>query len=125
LREAARNVPQVRAGPSMTTVGVLQRRTRRRSRARFFSGTALAERTPEERMNLDSTHEPIEPVAANNDRNVQVLATTMRIRDLNIERPAIVAYLQGIVPEKQEIALVHAIEVGITEMLARRERLRH
>jgi hypothetical protein len=43
---------------------------------------------------------------------------------ISIERPAIVAYLQTIAPEKREVALVHAIEVGITEMLARRERSR-
>ena len=76
-------------------------------------------------MNTDSTFDVIEPVAANTTRTVQVLSTTMRIHDLQIERPSIVAYLQSIVPEKQEIALVHAIEVGITEMLARRGRPRH
>lgn len=58
------------------------------------------------------------------ERSVEVLATTTRIRDLSIERPAIVAYLQGIPAEKQAIALVHALEVGITELLARRERFR-
>ena len=36
--------------------------------------------------------------------------------------PHIVAYLGKIAPEKQEIALIHAIEVGITELIARRER---
>ena len=58
-------------------------------------------------------------------RPVQVLATKMQIHDLCIERPAIVAYLQNIAPEKQELALLHALEVGITEMVARRERFRH
>jgi hypothetical protein len=36
-----------------------------------------------------------------------------------------VGYLQRISPEKPEIALVHALEVGITESLARRERFPH
>ena len=33
-----------------------------------------------------------------------------------------VEYLKTIAPDKQAIALIHAIEVGVTEMLARRER---
>jgi hypothetical protein len=53
---------------------------------------------------------------------VEVLDTMMRIHELCIERPNIIAYLGKIAPEKQEIALVHAIEVGITELIARRER---
>jgi hypothetical protein len=55
-------------------------------------------------------------------RPVEVLDTMMRIHELCIERPNIVAYLGKIAPEKQEIALVHALEVGITELIARRER---
>jgi hypothetical protein len=56
------------------------------------------------------------------ERPVEVLETSMRIHDLSIERPAIVAYLRTIAPDKQEIALVHALEVGVTEMASRRER---
>ena len=56
------------------------------------------------------------------DRPVEVLGATMRIHELSIERPSIVAYLGKIAPEKQEIALLHALEVGITELIARRER---
>jgi hypothetical protein len=56
------------------------------------------------------------------DRTVEVLDTTLRIHDLCIDRPAIVSYLGKIAPEKQEIALVHALEVGVTELIARRER---
>jgi hypothetical protein len=37
----------------------------------------------------------------------------------------IVPYLRGIALDKQEIALVHALEVGITELIARRERFPH
>jgi hypothetical protein len=64
-------------------------------------------------------------VATVPDRAVEVLDTSMRIHELNIERASIVAYLQKISPEKQEIALVHLLEVGVTELLARRERFRH
>ena len=70
-------------------------------------------------------HEVLAPMAASTERPVQVLATTMTIHELTIERPAIVAYLQNIPADKQEIALVHALEVGITEVVARRERFRH
>ena len=60
--------------------------------------------------------------AIREDRTVEVLGTTMRIHELCIERPAIVSYLGKIAPDKQEIALLHALEVGITELIARRER---
>ena len=77
---------------------------------------------------MDAAHvqvnEPLEPVAAMTERPIEVLATTVRIRELTIERPAITAYLEHIAPDKQEIALVHALEVGITELAARRERFR-
>ena len=72
--------------------------------------------------------EEVTTVAAVNavpDRAVEVLDTSMRIHELNIERKSIVAYLQKISPDKQEIALVHLLEVGVTELIARRERFRH
>lgn len=56
------------------------------------------------------------------ERSVEVVGTTMRIHELSIERASIVSYLEKIAPEKQEIALLHALEVGITELIARRER---
>jgi hypothetical protein len=58
-------------------------------------------------------------------KSIEVLSATMQIHELCIERPAVIAYLQTISPEKQEIAFVHALEVGVTELLARRERFRH
>lgn len=78
-------------------------------------------------MASTSMHEQevLAPIAASTERPVQVLATTMTIHDLTIERPAIIAYLQNIPADKQEIALVHALEVGITEVVSRRERFRH
>ena len=56
--------------------------------------------------------------------NEEILSDTVAIHELSIEHPAVVAYLQTIDPGKQEIALVHAIEVGITELVARRARAR-
>jgi len=46
----------------------------------------------------------------------------MHIHDLVINRPAIVAYLQAIPSDKREIAVLHALEVGVAELAARRER---
>lgn len=65
----------------------------------------------------------IQPMAARTG-SVQVLSDTMQIHELSLEQPAVIAYLQTIDPGKQEIALVHAIEVGITELVARRARAR-
>ena len=56
---------------------------------------------------------------------VEVLKTRMRIKELSIERPDVVAYMAGIPADKREVALVHAIEVGITEILVRRKRSGH
>lgn len=76
-------------------------------------------------MNQNASDETIRPVGASLDRNVEVLATKMRIRDLSIDREEVLAYMQSIPPEKREIALIHAIEVGVTEIMARRKRIRH
>jgi len=76
-------------------------------------------------MDPNLTSPPVTPLAADLLQHVQVLSTTMRIHDLTIEKPEIIEYLRRIAPSKQEIALVHALEVGITEMVARRERFRH
>jgi hypothetical protein len=56
------------------------------------------------------------------ERPVKVLSTKMTIQKLTVERPSIVAYLKNIPADKLEIALVHALEVGVTELVARRER---
>jgi hypothetical protein len=74
-------------------------------------------------MNSLDTKPALEPMAAATERAVQVLSTTVRIHDLNVDRPQVAAYLEGIAPEKQEIALVHLIELGVTEIMARRDRL--
>ena len=70
------------------------------------------------------TREEIAPLAAETERSVQVLTTTMRIQNLVIERPALIAYFQGIPADKQEIALVHVLEVGITELAVRRSKFK-
>jgi hypothetical protein len=82
----------------------------------------------EEGMNVSElAPEATEPITTADDRHlqVQVLSTSMTIHDLSIERASIIDYLRTIAPDKQAIALVHALEVGITEMIARRERFKH
>jgi hypothetical protein len=73
-------------------------------------------------MNSTRPHNPLEPIAAAVKRPVQVAAKTVHIHSLSIERPKVVAYLETIPPDKQELALMHALDVGVTEVLARRGR---
>jgi hypothetical protein len=73
----------------------------------------------------DKAHDELEPVAGTKETSVQVLSMRMRIHNVNIDRPAVVAYFKTIPADKQEIALVHALEVGIAELAARRERFKH
>ncbi|MBI4486114.1 MAG: hypothetical protein HY655_08905 [Acidobacteria bacterium] len=72
-----------------------------------------------------TTHDEPAPIAPTPDRSVDVDATTAHIRALSTDRPSIVAYLRTIPESKREIALLHALEVGITELAARRERFKH
>ena len=76
-------------------------------------------------MPESNAHDALEPVAGTKETSVQVLSMQMRIRDISIEKPAVVAYFKSIPADKQEIALVHALEVGIAELAARRERFKH
>ena len=72
-----------------------------------------------------NAHDGVEPVAGTKETSVQVLSMRMRIHNVNIDRPTVVAYFKSIPADKQEIALVHALEVGIAELAARRERFKH
>lgn len=56
---------------------------------------------------------------------VEVLKTAMRINEVLVAHPDVVAYIGSIDPAKREVALVHAIEVGVTEILQRRRRIHH
>jgi hypothetical protein len=71
-----------------------------------------------------NVYNALEPVAGTKETSVQVLSSRIRIHSLSIERPSIVAYFKSIPAEKQEIALVHALEVGIAELTSRRERFK-
>lgn len=72
---------------------------------------------------LNAQHET-NPVAASTDTAGGSAASesdAIQIQ-LTIERQAVVAYLRTIDPRKREIALLHALEVGINELGVRRER---
>ena len=62
----------------------------------------------------------IEPMAMATRRSIQVLSTKMRIQDVSIDRPAVVAYYNAIPIDKQEIVRAHALEQGVAELMARR-----
>ena len=85
--------------------------------------------SPQDVVGPSDAVEPVAADAAPSDpapvRAVQVLSSSVRIEELSIERQTIVNYLKAIAPGKQEIALIHALEVGVTEMIARRERFKH
>ena len=71
-----------------------------------------------------NVYNELEPIGGSKETSVQVFSSRIRIHNISIDRPAIIAYFKNIPTEKQEIALVHALEVGITELTARRERFR-
>jgi hypothetical protein len=69
-------------------------------------------------------NESLDPLASMAERPIEVSSGTVRLHEVTIDRPAIAAYLEHIAPEKLEIAFVHALEVGVTELVARRERFK-
>jgi hypothetical protein len=71
-----------------------------------------------------NAYSELEPVAGTKETAVQVLSSRIRIHNMNIDRPSVIAYLKNIPADKQEIALVHALEVGIAELTARRGRFK-
>jgi hypothetical protein len=71
-----------------------------------------------------NAYNELEPVAGTKETAVQVLSSRIRIHHMDIERQSIIAYFKNIPADKQEIALVHALEVGITELTARRGRFK-
>lgn len=66
--------------------------------------------------------EALATVAAPVQPHVELQPSKMLIHELAVERPDVLDYIRTIAPDKQEIALVHALEVGVTEIVARRRR---
>ena len=73
---------------------------------------------------MDASAEPvaIEPLAAAYAPIEQPERT--QILQLTIDRPVILSYLRNIAPDKVEVALLHALEVGIAALQARRAEFR-
>ena len=65
-------------------------------------------------------YDEIEPVADDAGTRVLVFNMSVRVRDLTVNRQAVAEYLNTIPTDKRDLALVRAIEVGVTEILARR-----
>ena len=72
-------------------------------------------------MAQNTTESALLPVGETTNRSVDLQPTGLRINELWVAHPDVVAYLQNIAPDKRGIALVRAIEVGITEMVRRRK----
>ena len=53
-------------------------------------------------------------------QRLRLLTTSLRVSDLCITRPSVVAYFRTFEPDKLELAFVHALDVGVAELLARR-----
>jgi hypothetical protein len=66
--------------------------------------------------------EPIDPIGGPAMRHVQVFSSTVRIHELTVNRPNVAAYLDRIAPDKLELALIHALDVGVAELAARRQK---
>jgi hypothetical protein len=62
----------------------------------------------------------VTPVATNVSQRVRLLATSVRVSDLCITQPGVVAYLRRMAPDKIELALVHALDVDVGELARRR-----
>jgi hypothetical protein len=71
-----------------------------------------------------NVYSELEPVGGTKEATVQVVSGRMKIHNVSIDRAAIVQYFKNVPADKREIALVHAIEVGLAELTARRERTR-
>lgn len=64
----------------------------------------------------------VTPIAMHVSQRVRTLLTSVRVSDLCITQPGIVTYLRTIAPDKLELALVHALDVGVCELARRRPR---
>ena len=62
----------------------------------------------------------VSPVTESASQRLRLLSTSVRVSDVCLTRPSVVAYFRTIAPDKLEVAFVHALEVGVAELLARR-----
>jgi hypothetical protein len=62
------------------------------------------------------------PMGGRVNRTVEVQATSVLVHELIISLPSVAGYLSTIPPDKLELALAHALDVGVTEILARKKK---
>jgi hypothetical protein len=60
------------------------------------------------------------PLTEDVSQRIRVLSSSLRVSDVSFTRSSVVAYFRTIASEKLELALAHALEVGVAELLARR-----
>jgi hypothetical protein len=60
------------------------------------------------------------PLAEDVSKRIRLLSTSLRVSDVSFTRASVVAYFRTVAPEKLELALAHALEVGVAELLHRR-----
>jgi hypothetical protein len=107
---------------SKLIVPVRRRSTGDRSRRTVFRGAGLAHL---EGGGLEMANKNRSVESASSDiSDAAPLSDSVGVHELSIEHPAVAAYLETIDASEQEIALVHAIDVGIAELVARRARAR-
>ena len=54
---------------------------------------------------------------------VELQPSKLLIHELAVSRQEILDYIRAISPDKREIAVMHAIEVGVMEIMARKRRM--
>jgi hypothetical protein len=62
----------------------------------------------------------VDPAGTRGDRRVQLLTATVQIQDMTVTHKELVDYLRRLPADKRDRALVHILDVGITEILRRR-----
>jgi hypothetical protein len=60
------------------------------------------------------------PLTEDVSQRIRLLSSSLRVSDVSFTQSSVVAYFRSIAPEKLELALAHALEVGVAELLARR-----
>ena len=60
------------------------------------------------------------PLTEDVSQRIRLLSSSLRVSDVSFTRSTVVAYFRTIASEKLELALAHALEVGVAELLARR-----
>ena len=75
-------------------------------------------------MALHSDYDDIVPLMDAHQQSVEIHENEVRIHDVTVARAAVAGYLSALSAAKRELALIHALELGVAEILARRRAAR-